>query len=58
VQPAVRRGLFRGNDVFSINNLSVAAYALDELDQPPLSQVDLPYSYYYPIYYASAPVRE
>jgi beta propeller domain-containing protein len=58
-QPTVRRGLLRGNDVFSINNLSVAAYALDGLAEPPLSQVDLPYSpyYYYPLY-ASAPIRE
>ncbi len=58
-QPAVRRGLFRGNDVFSINNLSVAAYSLAGLDQPPLSQVELPYSYYYyPYYYATAPISE
>jgi hypothetical protein len=54
----VRRGLFRGNDVFSINNLSVAAYSLDGLAEPPLSQVELPaYSPYYPIY-ASEPIRE
>jgi hypothetical protein len=46
----VRRGLFRDDDVYSISTANVAAYALDALSGPPLSQVDLPSSYYsYPI---------
>jgi inhibitor of cysteine peptidase len=47
-QPYVRRGLFRGNALYSVSNTSVAAYSLDALAGPPLSQVDLPnpYSYY------------
>jgi hypothetical protein len=40
-QEYVRRGLFRGDDVYAIGNLSVTAYALDSLDGPPLSQVVL-----------------
>jgi hypothetical protein len=47
-QAYVRRGLFRGDDLFSISSLNVAAYSLDALDAP-LSVVDLPQSYYYPV---------
>jgi uncharacterized secreted protein with C-terminal beta-propeller domain len=46
-QEYVRRGLFRGNAVYSVSNTSVAAYSLDALAGPPLSQVDLPNPYYY-----------
>ncbi len=48
-QPSVRRGLFRGDDVFAVTSRSVAAYSLDGLEGPPRSQVTLPpaYSYYY-----------
>lgn len=51
-QPALRRGLFRGNDVYAVSTLNVADYSLDHLEGPPLSQVDLPpaYPYYYPYY--------
>jgi len=51
-QPSLRRGLFRGNDVYAISSLDVAAYALDQLAGPPLSQVALPPAYpsYYPYY--------
>jgi hypothetical protein len=54
-QEYVRRGLFRGEDVYAIGGQSVTAYALDALSNPPLSQVRLPLSYYnYP--YLSPPI--
>jgi Beta propeller domain len=51
----VRRGLFRGKDLYAIGDRSVTTYSLDALSDPPLSQIVLPYSYYqypgpYPIY--------
>jgi Beta propeller domain len=55
----LRRGLFRGNDVFSISTLAVAAHSLDALDGPPLSQVDLPDPYYSaPVPLVSVPTSE
>jgi uncharacterized secreted protein with C-terminal beta-propeller domain len=51
-QPTLRRGLFRGDDIYAVSTLNVTAFALDQLDGPPLSQVDLPPAYpsYYPYY--------
>jgi len=51
-QPTLRRGLFRGDDIYAVSSLNVAAFAIDQLDGPPLSQVDLPPAYptYYPYY--------
>jgi inhibitor of cysteine peptidase len=46
-QQYVRRGLFRGNAVYAVSSTSVAAYSLDALAGPPLSQVDLPSSNYF-----------
>jgi Beta propeller domain len=55
----VRRGLFRGNDLYAIAQQNVSAYSLDALSGPPLSQVELPnpsyyYAYPYPIPLAGA----
>jgi hypothetical protein len=50
-QESFRRGLFRADDVFAITTERVAAYALDQLQGPPLGQADLPVSYYYGGYY-------
>lgn len=41
-QSAVRRGLFRDDAVYTIATQSVSVHALDALDGPPLSQIDLP----------------
>jgi len=52
-QPAIQRGLFRGDDIYAVSTLNVAAFALDQLDGPALSQADLSTaypSYYYPYY--------
>jgi len=53
---SARRGLFHGSDddVYAISTLNVAAYALDGLDGPPSSKVDLPATYPY-YYYSSGP---
>lgn len=45
MQPYVRRGLFRGNSLYSVSSTNVAAYSLDDLAGPPLSQIDLPNPY-------------
>ena len=52
-QPQLRRGLFRGDDVYTVTTLDVSAYALDGLDGPALSSAALPllYPYYYYPYY-------
>jgi hypothetical protein len=52
-QPRLRRGLFRGDDVYTVTTLDVSAYALDRLDGPALSSAALPviYPYYYYPYY-------
>lgn len=52
-QPQLRRGLFRGDDVYTITTLDVSAYALDRLGGPALSSAPLPLSYpsYYGPYY-------
>jgi hypothetical protein len=56
---AARRGLFRTDYVYAVNTTSVAAYSLDGLSEPPLSQVDLPTSYYSgPIYSPGIPVPQ
>ncbi len=49
-QPSFRRGLFRGDEVYAISTLDVAAYALDALLDAPLSTLTLPPAYpsYYP----------
>jgi hypothetical protein len=50
-QPTFRRGLFRGEDLYAISSLDVAAYSLDALSGAPLSQAQLPPAYpYYPVY--------
>lgn len=52
-QPRLRRGLFRGDDVYTVTTLDVSAYALERLEGPPLSSAALPVSYpyyYYPYY--------
>lgn len=51
-QPSFRRGLFRGEEVYAISTLDVAAYALDGLSGAPSSYASLPPAYpsYYPIY--------
>jgi beta propeller domain-containing protein len=51
-----RRGLFRDGYVYAVNTSSVAAYSLDALEGPPLSEVALPASYYYPYPLLEAPV--
>jgi hypothetical protein len=39
---SVRRGLFRGDDVYTISTSAVTAHALDALSGPPLSSIPLP----------------
>jgi hypothetical protein len=57
---SVRRGLFRGDDLFSVHTLGVDAYSVYGLSGPPIGGVDLPpaYPYYYYPYAVplSAPV--
>jgi hypothetical protein len=49
-QPRLQRGLFRGDDVYTVTTLDVSAYSLDGLAGPALSSAALPpidpYSYY------------
>ena len=52
----LRRGLLRGNDVFSISSLDVAVHSLDALDGPALSRIELPDPYYYGVPVPLAPV--
>jgi hypothetical protein len=53
-QPSFRRGLFRGEEVYAISTLDVAAYALEALQGAPLSHANLPPAY--PSYYPGYPV--
>jgi inhibitor of cysteine peptidase len=41
-QSVARRGLFRGEYVYTVASQSVSAHSLDGLDEPALSQVELP----------------
>jgi hypothetical protein len=52
-QRGLQRGLFRGDDVYTVTTLDVSAYALDRLEGPALSSAPLPvlYPYYYYPYY-------
>ncbi|MEO8177654.1 MAG: beta-propeller domain-containing protein [Deltaproteobacteria bacterium] len=43
---SMRRGLFRGDELFSISTLAVASHALDALAGPPLTRVELPAAVY------------
>jgi hypothetical protein len=45
----MRRGLFRGDDLFAVHTLGIDAYSVYALSGPPIGSVDLPpgYPYYY-----------
>jgi uncharacterized secreted protein with C-terminal beta-propeller domain len=45
-QESFRRGLFRADDLYAITTERVAAYELDQLDAPPVAEVELPDAYY------------